>query len=379
MKPGKIITVFLLIISMVTMTGCWNYHELDQMAMVAGVAVDRGTNGYRYHLTIEYLDTSSSAIKSKLMETDGNSIFDAIQNATSISERVLYFADCKLIIISQDLASEGIAPLLDWALRDPEPRITIIPVIAQTKTAGEILHHKSVSGDMKSIEIWRSISENRDTLSETPDTKLYQTVDKLANPAISLILPSITGIQMQNEMVCKLGGAAIFKKDKFIGFLKPEETKMLLFVKNKVKGGQLTFSPLNDGQTITLEIKSSKTKITPSIENSKASMKVDIEVRVALTEDETRNSYVNTEGLKKAESSAAKYLESGIAKVIETTQTEYDSDVFGFGLTLFQNDPSYWNQHSKTWDKEFKNLKPTINANVTIESTATTKDKIEVS
>lgn len=76
--------------------------------MVAGFSIDKGETGSGYHMTFEVLDESGgggnggsgspSALRSTLIESDGDTIFDAVRNALKKSDKKLYFGECKAVI-----------------------------------------------------------------------------------------------------------------------------------------------------------------------------------------------------------------------------------------------------------------------------------------
>lgn len=127
-KSGKFLAAFLILCLVFLLTGCWNYHEIETLQVVAGIAVDPGQHGYKYHLTFECVKLSSAGQPGKsgpqpvLLEADGNSIFDAVRNTLSESDKKLYFSQCKIVIISREIAKSGLKGLTDWFLRDAEPR-----------------------------------------------------------------------------------------------------------------------------------------------------------------------------------------------------------------------------------------------------------------
>ncbi len=378
MKAVKRITVLLLIVEMLCLTGCWNYREVDNLSMVGGFAIDKGKEDHKYHVTFEFLDLSKSPPGSKLLETEGDTVFDAVRNAISKSEKKLFFSDCKVVVISQSIAQEGITPLLDWVFRDAEPRITINPVISEAPTAAEVLQQKPVTDQLSSLEIWRTISQNTTNLSEVPNVELYEAVDRLTDEGISLTLPCIKISESKDQKTLELDGAAVFKKDKLVGYLNRDETKYYLFVKNLVKGGLLVVSPENNDQSICLEMQDSRTKVTPKISNATASIQINTKVKAALGEDQTTQDYVNEKNLEKAEKGAEKLLKDNMTSVIKKVQTQFDSDIFGFGKIIHQTSPEFWNKNKSNWDELFKNLKCTVTTEVSINNTATAKDEIKV-
>lgn len=379
MKPIKRLTAILLSAAiMFLFSGCWNYRELENLSMVSGVAIDKGQNGFKYHLTFEFSDLSSEKPASKLLETDGNTIFEAVRNAVGKSERKLYFSHCKIAVIDQNLAADGITPVFDWLLRDQEPRITIIPVISKMKTAGEILQQKGMTDQLTSMEIFKTITQNKSNLSESPVVQLYEAVDLLGGEGAALCLPAVKTNKNGKDIIAELDGTAVFKKDRLIGYLNPTDTKTFLFIRNEVAGGLLVFSPANDGQNITLEIKGNKTKCSPEVTDDKAKMNISISLVAAMAEDETSSDYVKSEGLEKLKVSSKKYLNAALEALIKKVQKEFDSDIFGFGAKFYQTNPEYWGKNKSKWDELFKTLPVSVDADINITNTATVKDKIKV-
>lgn len=378
MKPAKRIIILVLITQMLCLTGCWNYREVDSMSMVAGFAIDKGKEGYRYHATFEFLNLANGVMGSKLLETEGDTVFDCVRNAIGKSQKKLFFSDCKVVILSNEIASEGIAPLLDWLIRDTEPRINLNLFISKEKTAGEILQQKPITDQLASLEIWRTLTQNTASLGEAPDVQLYQAVNILSGEETSLTLPTVKLSTSNKEKVTELDGTAVFKKDRLIGYLTRDESKYFLFVTNQISGGLLVTSPENDGQNISLEIQKNQTKITPDISGGNPTFKIDTQLTANLGEDQTSKNYVDENGLEKAQSSTEKSLNERMLNIIQKVQSQFGCDIFGFGSKIHQQSPEFWNKNKSNWSETFRNLKCTVNSKVTILNTATAKDKVKV-
>lgn len=378
MNTAKRFCILLLIAGTLFLSGCWNYREIENLAMVSGFAIDKGTQGHKYHVTFEFLDLSGEQMGSKLLETEGDTVFDAVRNATSKNQKKLLFSDCKVVVISKDLALEGITPLLDFINRDTEPRLTITPIISEENTAGEILRQKPVTNQLICLEIDQILIQNSSSLSEAPRVKLYQVNNMLAGEGTSLILPSIKIAKEQTPTTLELAGTALFKKDRLTGFLNRDQSKFLLFIKDQIHGGLLLTNPDSGNRKIALEILENQTKITPVIKNNLLSIKIDIKMVCALGEDQTLKDYFTVEGIKKVEKSAGKVLETGVLDLIKTAKDQYGSDIFGFGNLAYQNDPQWWEQAKPNWEQTFRTLNVSVTADVKINNTAVAKSKIEV-
>lgn len=384
MKRLKVCLLLLLLLTQLFTAGCWNYRELDTLAIVAGFAVDKGSGaeGHKYHLTFELLHFSSGAGKSgmvepKLLETDGNTIFEAVRNATKVSGKKLFFSHCKVVVISNTLAREGIAPLMDWINRDSEARETIDLIISQTDSARDILNQQPVTDQIVSYEIDKMLDNDTLHLSESPFVKLYEANDLLGEEGISLTLPSIDVVSSDEKILPTLSGTAVFKRDRLIGYLDPRETKVFLFIENEVKGGLWVVRQNSDQSNITLEIFQNKTAITPKVQNGTVSFQIAVRTGVDLGETEADSDYENKAGVLRLEATANQELSAAIAALIHKVQTQYDSDIFGFGRSVYQDHPEYWKTIQPHWDDIFSALNVTVSSNFDIVNTATAKQNVK--
>ncbi|NLZ84169.1 MAG: Ger(x)C family spore germination protein, partial [Acholeplasmataceae bacterium] len=111
--------VFIISIGL-TMSGCWDYQEINNVTNVAGIALDKGEEK-KFKLTFETIVFKPSAdfnISVKLVETEGDTIFEGIRNAVAVAGKRLYIGHCKAIIFSEEIAKEGIKEHLDFFVRD---------------------------------------------------------------------------------------------------------------------------------------------------------------------------------------------------------------------------------------------------------------------
>ncbi len=369
------VSVLLILSILLPLSGCWNYREVESLVMVSGFAIDKGQNGYKYHITYEFLDLSNDKMGSKLIESDGDSIFDCARKAVGKIGKKLYFSDCKLVVMSKEIASGGILTLTDWLMRDTEPRININLAVSGEKTAADILRLKPIANPLVGLEMWQALEKNISTLGEAPDIKLYEVNNVLAAETDSLILPLLISSTDSKEKTAEFGGTAIFKDDRMVGYLNRDETKYLLMIRGQLKGGLLLTSMKDNNKDITLEISECKTKLAHSMTDQELSMDVSVNIKAFLAEDDTDKNYASIQGLDQIKESAKNTLDYGITTLVKKVQSEYGSDIFGFASSIHRTDPDLWKKLKPDWDKEFKNLKITASSKVSILDTATRRTK----
>lgn len=338
-KEFWLLLVVLLCLSLVT--GCWNYREIEEMMIVGGVAIDKGQNG-QYLITVETIlieGGQETKTTSKQFSMNGKTIFDAVRNEISISGKKLYWSHAKVVILSKEVAEEGILKFLDWFQRDSETRADLKIIISKEDTAKEILLGRKAYSEIKSIELEEMIN-NQESLGKTPDIEIWKVINDIESPGISAILPVISF----KGKIPILMGTAIFKKDKLIGFLDSIQTQNLLFIRDEINGGLLVAGK-NDSllpTPVSMEIFKSKTKITPVINKDDISFKIKIETTMAIDEIGGEENYTDLQQIKKVQKGMEQMLNKRIENSVMQVQKEYGVDIFGFGSKLRDENPKIW-------------------------------------
>lgn len=378
----KLVLLLYIVIFVPLTTACWNYREVDKLTIVTGFSIDKTERG-NYLLTFEVVDFNHAkegqTIKSDLIETEGETLFSAIRNTLSRNAPKLYFGHSTVVIFSREVAQEGILKVLDFFLRDAEPRLSINLFVTEEETAGEIFKVTPLTAEFISTEITEIIDEQKN-LSKALAVPAYKFVNALAGDGISGIMTSLCTPDNNGEKIVQACGTAIFKKDKLQGFISNEETFALSFILNEVKGGILSVNvgPEKDEERISLEILNSSTKIKPVYENNELSIVVNVETKVALSELNSQKNYNDEKGRNELIKIAEEQLKSKIENIISKVQKEFGADIFGFGNCFYRDLPNVWREKKGEWETLFKDLKVKVEAKVEIKHTGLLLEPIKI-
>lgn len=380
MKGIKLVLCTVLIsLNAVLAAGCWNYREIDEVDIVAGVAVDKGTTG-KYLVTTEIVQVSGgreSKITSEIISAEGESIFDAARNQISLSGKKLYWAHSKVIIISEDIAREGVIKVVDWYIRDAETREDVLILISRAETAREILVESTTTKNVVSFEIENAI-DNHKSLSKAPKVQVWDFINQLSIEGYSAIAPTVSISKEDGKKRTQIIGTAIFKGDKLIGFLDGQETQEMLLVQDQLKGGVLTIKSGVAKTSVALEVFSSKTRIKPIINGSNIHICVNIDMVAAIDEIDNTVDVINGKGLMELEQETEAMLEKKVGELITKVQLDYGADIFGFGRKVKEDKPSVWRRIGKDWGEKFKDLETCIDVNVSIKNSAVLSEPLKL-
>ncbi len=371
----KFVCLSLILSQILLLSGCWNYRGLNEMSVVVGIAVDKAPECGGYQFSFEIVDISTpikdKGAQSKLVESEGKTVFDSVRNAKKRINNKLYFGQVQLIVVSEEIArSKDLSGILDWFLRDGEPRETIYIVISQGKTAREIISSKCIGQSIISVEIQKIIENDESTTASTSSVELYKVFSILRAQGESLTLPAIHNVTNNGETVVETNGTAVFKENKMVGYLTPDESKYYLIAVDEVKGGVLTISSAGDQyDDISLEISENSTKRSFEFKDGKIKILINTDTTTYLGEAMVHNDALDDKLIAAMEDAAAAKLENEISQVVQRAQSEYDSDIFGFGNMIYKKDFRLWNQLKDTWDEQFKALEVEVHSEVHILNT----------
>ncbi|NLV58432.1 MAG: Ger(x)C family spore germination protein [Clostridiales bacterium] len=365
---GKRLSLCLMCVALaLVLSGCWNYRSLDEMDLVVGIAIDFDKEADLFKISFEVADlmggSKDDAVKGRLVESEGKTLFDAVRNAKKKEEDRLFFGNALLVSVNQEVAREmGLSGILEWFLRDAECRETMSVVLSQEDTAKSILESPKDSGGIMSSTIYDIVAEDKQATGATIHFDLYRLYDMINSPRNAALLPAIHKIKMEDQEIPELNGIAICKGDKLAGFLSAEEAKYALMVEDMLERGIL---PLSLGEMptydISLEIFENKTRKSYTYEQDRMVVDIKTITNVTLAENLNKMDPMDKEQVKLIEDAAQRLIQNSIQDMIVKVQREYNVDIFGFGEMIYRKDPMLWDRLMPTWEEQF----PTVEVKVT--------------
>lgn len=382
MSIKKKLVIIIIAICPIILCGCWNNREIDTLAIVAGMAIDKDIITNKYIVTTEIITTKNqgafSNFNSELFSSESQSIFGAVRNMIEVTGLKLFWSATKVLIISESIADESIIPVIDWANRSPEIRPNIWIMIAKGNSAAEILQAKGKLNGVISFHLDETMMSGK-ILSKFSDSCLCSFVD-----GISSVIKSETIATIKNEVnngtkTPRLIGTSVFKLDKLVGYLDGNETLYMLMIQNKIKEGLIILKNVSGSDTgVTLEINGNTTKLTPLYNNGMVSLLIDIYPIVSIGEVQGTKNFMNEENLKLLQNAAEKKIQTDVQSLITKLQKDYHSDVLGFGEVFEKEKPKIMEILKKNEEDVFQILNTEINVHLKINGSGRTFNSIDL-
>lgn len=384
MNKKKYLILIVALISIMT-TGCWNYNELNNLAIVTGMGIDKVDNEYQISLlianTTETSETGGTQPKANVLSGNGKSITEATNKISSMSSKEIFSGHLNLLVISEEVAKEGIYNILDNFIRDPVATKSINLAVVRGSSSNEILKVLSPLEIIPSNNIVDNIETSSKYLGISYNTHLSDFLYNMINYGFDSVVPTIEikGIKKEDSNFDELKETelnseiiltdnAIFDNYKLVDYMGEDESKIINIISNKSISLNLYNKCYeNLDKHIVLKIDNPKTKIELQINNDNIKYIFNIKASGSIEETNCKLHLNDTDVIEKI----TDYAKSDIRDMVITTMEklkENKSDIFGLENILYKKNYKYWKKIRKKWDDIYKNLDYDINISLDLKT-----------
>lgn len=378
--------VLILLLFSVLLTGCFGAREIDQLALVTAVGIDKGSKDGLIKVTTQIArpgdvrgQTGSPAAGTGepiwTASAEGESIFAAIRNLARYSSRRVFWAHNQVVIISEEVARDGITDVIDFFSRNHELRMRTWVVVTPGK-AWEVVATKTGLEIIPGVSIDK-VFRYSDIVSEAPRTDMRTLsaafLSESTHPVLAKIQPRRRQIsadrnaEFGTNLQIEMAGTAVFKRDKMIGWLNLEQSRGLLWFIHKVESRVIALD-CGGGKPLSLEIKNNSFDITPAYQNGKVSFQINLHAEIDLVELGCSPDQSQEEIMQQLEPHAVERLTHEVQSVVEAAQKTYGVDILELGKVFQNRYPSEWQMIKGDWEKVFPEAKVSVKVDVHIGS-----------
>ncbi len=378
--------IFYLLIILL-LTGCQNYRELNDLAIVTALSIDYNTEEEEYTILAQVINTankkestSSENSSFTLYKSSASSLSSAINNNILSSPKKIYLNQIQVIIISKEILENHLDNTLDYILRNPEIRGEISVILAPNDKDLKAIAIEPLLEDLSSSSILSSLNNSyKEGLSSK--ITINDLADMYLNPHKEIIIPTlyITGdIDKGNDKENKessipksavhIGGSAITKDSKVIRLLSIDETKYLNILRRESKSTSIVL-PYQESY-LSFNLYNLDTKYELNTKNN--SIILTLSGKAKSFEVVTNTDIEDVSTVKDIRRSLNNYLERELTETYQNISK--DTDAFNYGDMYYKKQPKlYYNWYQDI----FPNLKLKIKAEIELYEKGTIKEGIK--
>lgn len=351
-----IITLFILLIS----SGCYNYKEINDMAIVSSIGIDKDNKNDKYIVSAQIMNSKESENSEDSQITvytkEGDTVHEALRNITLKSPRKLYGNHLSKIVLSEEIAKEGIDNILDTFNRVTEVRNEFIITIVKEDKASDVLKVLTTTESIPAEYVKLSLKIADKTSGLTYATKLDEFISLYLKKGIDPVVPvlkidkkekkgtTINNITTTNPISkIVIEDLAVTNKGKLETYLKNEEVIGYNFLRNQIQKMIIPVKCDDENNYASISILKNKTKSSAEKKDNKYIINFNINSEAIITEYNCRKDLTDEKVIKELEKDTEKKIKRYIKKSLNK-QKETKGKFLGLERIIYLDYPKYKNE-----------------------------------
>lgn len=349
--------IILLIIPLI-LTGCYDYNELSDLAIVSGIGIDFEED--EFIVTFEILSTkkegeTSASSSTYNVSSKGSSVVEAFSKNGTLMDKIPYFEHVDVIVISEEVAKNHLKEVSEYIIRTSKLRNETYLAIASNYTAKEVISNTSTEKPVAASFITNLLENNKNSASAAyyiPYTEVLNSILTKGEDAIVSVISlkekeekeqqseeqneSGNEKEQQSEKEIELIGLGIFKDYELKHIFNTEESSIINLLNNFDPETVFFEKSCHNGK-IVFSVYESEIKIEPNNENLKIGGKLNIRIN----EDTCGSNLRDEKTYEELQKEFTKIVENKMTNVLLKFQKE-KSNALKIGK-------SYYNKYRKPY------------------------------
>lgn len=371
----------ILVSLLLTASGCWSAREIDDLAFVMAIGVDRAPSD-ESGLVVSFRVVNPSRLatgESGGTQSGGkqptfsvivkaNSLLEAMDRFREQVPRRPFLSHIKAVIIGESLAREGITELLDFFERENEVRRSVNVLITKGQSATELFEKGQPELLTSSGLAIDGLLRHAPDVGHAPVTIIGDAVEQMncsrqdSIASVISLAPNASNDPSQPSQL-NLAGTAIFQERRMIGFLDEKETALLLTIRNEL---ERTTVSIPEAEGVKADVRLRHIRSSVRVVDPRAP-RFAIEARFeGIIQQLANTGAIDEDELVEITSRRTEaYLEERTTALIRRLQS-LGSDALRFCDTLYRTDPHVWRDVTEVWDAVFPTIGVDVEYNVTV-------------
>ncbi|HHU75941.1 MAG TPA: Ger(x)C family spore germination protein [Firmicutes bacterium] len=382
--------------------GCWDRREPNILGIVTVAAfdIDEESGLFKVYAQMdnplggaEQQSGNSSGggggrSPSWFIESHGHTIYEAIINMEHVSTRRLFWSHVKAVLFSEKLARKGIRPVLDFLDRERQIRLTAKPFIVEGDLRQLLIAEFPLELEGGEAIEKHSFSVKRETSTLSEVDSLLILFRDISTPGKEVNMPRIKVLASEEKESKKepagmtnparISGIGIFHGDKFIGFLDKRETAGYNWLTGNMQRHNLVLKcPVHEDGYLTVEVFESSAKLTPEFKDNEVRFKATVFAGGRLQDFDSPLLPLGEDFVNSLNRRMATAIRNEIMCSLEKAR-KLNSDIFGFGRTIYRTKYRKWQQLENDWQNIFPNIMVDIEINARVHRHGIVLQPIEI-
>ncbi|MFA9458632.1 Ger(x)C family spore germination protein [Halalkalibacter sp. AB-rgal2] len=369
--------IFLLMIALLFLAGCWDQRELMERGFILGAAIDEDQE--KVELTVQFYrpvmigssEGGGGGGREPIVTTiESESVSEAARNLVNYFGRKANWSHMQVIVVGEEtVRHRHFNDILAFFYREQEPRATTNLMIGKGKGSDYLATEPMF--EYASSRQFRELQRiSHDEAGNTLDTTLHELSLQLQSELGVAIVPLVEKKIEKEITTSPLTGVAIIKDGVMVGDLDGTETQHVLIIRQQYNRG-IWKIPCEEDPSVSksdnMEIIVRESRVSPDLVGEQIIVDVDIEFEVRVRELMCDTVLETSEEVNAYAQKIEETIEEDLNKTIEGVKKK-KVDVLNLGNDYHKKDAKKWEEIKDDWEEYFESAQFVYDINVEIVS-----------
>lgn len=377
----KISTLLFFLIIVFSLFGCAR-GETEKIAIATAFGLDKSENGVKVSCQVlnpHVLGRFPREIAAvTVYQEEGETVFDAISKLSKYFQSDIFLSHFQVILISEELAREGIEPYLNFFFSNISSRHKFLTIVTKGITALEVINIQTTLNLIPGISIEQKLLSSFKYRGTSREVYIDEIINDIRTDKANFTLSSLEVLgdpkkgevednvkKPTPEAMISLCGLAVFKEDKLIGWLNDIESIAYNMIMGEIKTTVIPVK-IDEESTVSIKINKFKSKIEYHKDKKPPAFTIKVNVEGIYSEDISGKIERTPEHINKVQNKTQEEIKRIIQSCIQKSQNVYNTDFFNFSKKIHQRNPKYWKEIKDNYDQIYKNININVEVKVII-------------
>lgn len=361
----KVLTTCIpLLVLPMLLSGCWERKELNELAFVLALGLDKAESGYKVSMQVVIPSSITSqgaggsgagGVPVVTYDFTVPTIYESLRKFNLVSSRSPYLGHIRVLVIGEELAREGLGETLDVLKRSREPRMDFFMLVARNTTAENVLKVLTPLDRLPANKLFNALDKSYKVSAKTAAV----TLDKFIEDALCEgENPVLTGVEVQGSPEAggekinieqtiprarlSYNGVAVFKRAKMLGWLDDNEIVGYNYVIDNVSKNTGHIKDKDNGSLVIIEVLSTTTRRKVKIIGGEPHIYLKVEAVSNVEEVEGSGKLDSENKIRQLEEESEDRIIERMRRSVEKVNERFNADIFGFGQSIYRSHPRIW-------------------------------------
>ncbi|MHA6530866.1 Ger(x)C family spore germination protein [Paenibacillus sp. BAC0078] len=361
----SLLQVLLVLFLPIVLSGCWERKELNEMAFVLGLGLDKAESGYKVSMQVVIPSAITSqtgggggggggGVPVVLYNFTATTFYDALRQFNLVSSRRSYLGHIRALVIGEELARSGVGEILDVIKRSREPRMDFYVMVARDNTAENVLKVLTPLDKIPANMLFSSLDKSYKISARTVAITLDRFIEDLLYEGEA---PVLTGVEIVGDVeegsdkkntersapktTLRYQNVAVFRKDKLIGWLTEKSTAGYNYIINKVSQSS-GYVPGTDDKPIVIETLQTSSKLKVKFINGEPHIFIKVQATCNVEESQSKENLEAVSSIRDLERKTEETIIERMKGAVEEINKQLKVDAMGFGQAIYRANPKAW-------------------------------------